>query len=172
MNDTFEINKEDIDRVFERLTRIADRGGYHLNPDTEFTRELINGLLLNGKRYGYWACPCRLAAGVREEDRDIICPCNYRDPDLLEYDSCYCGLYVSGDVVSGKKEVRPIPERRPPKKARQAKSTAPAPTGGNLPYPVWRCSVCGYLCARDDAPEVCPICKADQDRFELFMIPE
>jgi ferredoxin-thioredoxin reductase catalytic chain len=39
----------------------------------------------------------------------------------------------------------------------------------SLPLPVWRCKVCGYLCARDSPPEVCPICKAKKERFEKFM---
>jgi rubrerythrin len=42
------------------------------------------------------------------------------------------------------------------------------PASGAFPYPVWRCRVCGYLCARDGPPEVCPICKAKKDRFERF----
>ena len=33
---------------------------------------------------------------------------------------------------------------------------------------VWRCRVCGYLCARTEPPEVCPICKVGRERFELF----
>jgi rubrerythrin len=32
-------------------------------------------------------------------------------------------------------------------------------------FPMWRCNVCGYICARDDAPDVCPICGAEKDRF-------
>lgn len=36
------------------------------------------------------------------------------------------------------------------------------------PLLVWRCKVCGYLCARDRPPAVCPICKAERDRFEEF----
>lgn len=35
---------------------------------------------------------------------------------------------------------------------------------------VWRCKVCGYLCARDSPPETCPICGVDADRFEKFEI--
>jgi rubrerythrin len=38
-----------------------------------------------------------------------------------------------------------------------------------LSKPVWRCKVCGYLCARDAPPEVCPICKAKKERFEKFL---
>jgi ferredoxin-thioredoxin reductase catalytic chain len=44
-----------------------------------------------------------------------------------------------------------------------------ATPGGKLSLPVWRCKVCGYLCARGDPPDICPICKAKQDRFEKFM---
>lgn len=33
---------------------------------------------------------------------------------------------------------------------------------------VWRCRVCGYLCARAGPPETCPICKAGRERFEPF----
>jgi len=40
---------------------------------------------------------------------------------------------------------------------------------GTLKYPIWRCKVCGYLCAREKPPEVCPICKVSQDKFELFV---
>lgn len=34
---------------------------------------------------------------------------------------------------------------------------------------VWRCQVCGYLCARGSPPEVCPICRAERDRLERFL---
>ena len=56
--------------------------GYYLNPDESFLKDLIEGLKKNEERYGYPSCPCRLASGVFEFDRDIICPCDYRDPDV------------------------------------------------------------------------------------------
>jgi len=111
-----DVSKEKIDKVFERLDRFAESHGYHLNPDIDFTKELIKGLLVNQDRYGYWACPCRIASGNRENDEDIICPCVYRDPDLKEYGLCYCALYVSNDIKKGKKQAEPIPERRPAEK--------------------------------------------------------
>jgi len=80
---------EGIDRLYEKLKREAEAGGYHLNPDAEFTKALVKGLLTNEKRYGYQACPCRLAAGRKEEDLDIVCPCDYRDADVVEFDACY-----------------------------------------------------------------------------------
>jgi ferredoxin-thioredoxin reductase catalytic subunit len=108
-----EVSEEDIDRIYQRLTNYAESRGYHLNPDVDFTKGIIRGLLVNQKRYGYWACPCRIADGKREEDKDIICPCDYRDPDLKEFGTCYCALYVSQEIKDGKKEPDSIPERRP-----------------------------------------------------------
>jgi ferredoxin-thioredoxin reductase catalytic subunit len=76
--------------LFERLDREAREGGYTLNPDREMTLALVEGLHTNQGRYGYLMCPCRLAFGVREKDLDLICPCDYRDADLGEFDACYC----------------------------------------------------------------------------------
>ena len=157
--------------LHRRLDREAEAAGYHLNPDAAFARELVEGLLVNQARYGYMACPCRLATGVREEDVDIVCPCDYRDADVAEHGACYCALYVSAAVKEGRAKAAPIPERRPPPPERRAGArTPPARLGATaLTQPVWRCKVCGYLCARPGPPETCPICKAKKDRFERFM---
>lgn len=170
MKEKMEIHQEEIDKLYARLAKEAEAGGYYLNPDTSFTKELVKGLLINEKRYGYWACPCRLASGLREEDLDIICPCDYRDADLLEFGSCYCALYVSQAVLKGEKKITSIPERRPPIAERiKLKSPVESFPLSSFPLPIWRCRVCGYLCARESPPEVCPICKAKKDRFERFI---
>ena len=168
------VNEEEVDRVYKRLFAEAEEGGYHLNPDVEFTKNLVRGYIKNEQRYGYPSCPCRLASGKKEEDLDIICPCDYRDPDLEEYGACYCALYVSDAILAGKHLVAPVPERRPPRSERLSMSATKTVSStvtpfGSLPYPVWRCKVCGYLCARDQPPGVCPVCKAKKDRFEKFM---
>lgn len=162
-----DVSQAEIDALYQRLSREAEASGYHLNPDAEFTKELIKGLLVNEKRYGYWACPCRLALGNKSDDLDIICPCDYRDPDLSEYGNCYCSLYVVEAILRGTKRSAPIPERRPPPEKR-AKPAAKSLSPSSLPLPLWRCKVCGYLCAREGPPEVCPICKAKKERFERF----
>jgi ferredoxin-thioredoxin reductase catalytic subunit len=162
----------DPEGIYRRLKEEAEKGGYRLNPDEAFTLNLIAGLLKNEGRYGYRACPCRLASGRKDDDLDIICPCDYRDPDLAEFGACYCALYVSEEVRSGIQQVSPVPERRPPRSERKKQKTSPlAPAGpfSPLAYPVWRCRVCGYLCARDQPPGVCPICKVTSDRFERFI---
>lgn len=163
-------DQQKTDELYDKLKSFNDRRGYFLNPDIDFTKALVESLVVNDERYGYQACPCRLATGVRAEDLDIICPCDYRDPDLTEFGACYCGLYVNKPISLGKQELKPIPERRKPKEERTKMSEdnqmAPENLGNTLP--IWRCTVCGYLCARDDAPEICPICGVAHDRFERF----
>lgn len=163
------ITQEQIDKRYELLKKEAEAAGYHLNPDTAFTKELVQGILENEARYGYGACPCRLASGKKDEDLDIVCPCDYRDADITEFDACYCGLYVSSNVAAGVKNAGSIPERRPGPGARQRQTASGSITSTKLAYPVWRCKVCGYLCARDEAPDTCPVCKVKKDRFERFM---
>jgi ferredoxin-thioredoxin reductase catalytic subunit len=116
-----DISEKTIDQVYKRLKKYAESTGYYLNPDAKFTKYLIRSLLINQKRYGYWACPCRLASGNRKEDADIICPCVYREPDVEEFGACYCALYVSKEIKDGEKQAEPIPERRPPKRKRTVK---------------------------------------------------
>jgi ferredoxin-thioredoxin reductase catalytic subunit len=157
-------NEEAKEVLYQRLLKNAGQSGYFLNPDKEYDLFLINGLLVNEGRYGYPSCPCRLSTGIREKDLDLVCPCDYRDADLSEYGMCYCSLYVSKDVAEGRKQTASIPERR----QTEAKP-APASIGGQLSLPVWRCKVCGYLCAREAAPDLCPICQADKERFERFI---
>jgi ferredoxin-thioredoxin reductase catalytic subunit len=170
MSDRVEVTGKEVDKPYERLDREAEASGYHLNSDMEHTKDLVEGLLVNEKRYGYWACPCRLAEGIKEKDLDIICPCDYRDSDLNDYGTCYCALYVSQAVLKGEKNLGSIPERRPSSEERKrAKPKSIAKGVSSLPLPVWRCKVCGYLCAREDPPEVCPICKAKKERFERFI---
>ncbi len=180
MSGPVSISPEAVDKLYQRLDREATSGGYNLNPDAAFTKGLVEGLLINEARYGYGSCPCRLADGERELDLDIICPCDYRDPDLVDWGACYCALYVSDEMRDGKQPLQAIPERRPPEEVREAggAATKEAAAGAHEEklvgftwsgVPVWRCKVCGYLCARRRPPLKCPVCKADQDRFDRFM---
>lgn len=81
--------EDHVQRRYADLLAQAESSGYHLAPDAAFARELVRGLLVNRERYGYEACPCRFAVGDLSQDRDIICPCDYRDDDLAEHGSCY-----------------------------------------------------------------------------------
>lgn len=155
---------EEVIRLYEKLKRDAEAAGYHLHPNEKVVLDIVGGLVKNTERYGYPSCPCRLASGEYEKDVDIICPCDYRDADLLEYGACLCNLYVSDELIEQGKEYVRVPERRGKEKKRKEMEVS----GMEIAYPVWRCKVCGYLCARDAPPSVCPICKA-RDRWERLI---
>lgn len=106
----------DVERLYETLRKIQEAKGYFFNRDKERTFELLEALLTNKDRYGYMGCPCRLLSEDRKRDQDIICPCVYRAPDVEEYGSCYCNLYVSKEWNEDKIPHDYVPERRPPEK--------------------------------------------------------
>ncbi len=107
------VSNKEVEELHERLKGINEPKGYFFNRDKSRTFDLLEALLVNKGRYGYMVCPCRLAANDREFDKDIICPCDYREPDVAEYGSCYCNLYVSKEWNEGKVPQVYIPERRP-----------------------------------------------------------
>jgi ferredoxin-thioredoxin reductase catalytic subunit len=107
----------DAESLFETLRKIQEPKGYFFHPDKDFVLELLSSLLVNKERYGYMSCPCRLASGDKERDRDIMCPCVYRAPDVEQYGSCYCALYVTKEWREGVVPHEYVPERRPPEKS-------------------------------------------------------
>ncbi len=167
-----------VDAVRQRHELEARSRGYQLHPDPEFLNPLLEGLRTNEERYGYPSCPCRLASGVFELDRDIICPCDYRDPDVEEYGTCYCCFYVD-EAAYKRGSADPISERRPQEKQMRALTAAgdeeeqetalvesAGVTGRTLRY----CRVCGYVVFREEPPYVCPICRAKREMFaEILM---
>ena len=105
-----------LEELYEILKKQQESRGFFFNKDLKRVFKLLEGLLVNKARYGYMSCPCRLAANDAKWDRDIICPCLYREPDLAEYGSCYCNLYVTPDWNADKIPHAYVPERRPVKK--------------------------------------------------------
>jgi ferredoxin-thioredoxin reductase catalytic chain len=107
---------KDPNELYEMLKKVQEPKGYYFNRDKDLVFKLLEGLLFNKERYGYMCCPCRLSSGDREKDKDITCPCAYREPDVKEYGSCYCNLYVSKEWNEGKIPHQFVPERRPPER--------------------------------------------------------
>ena len=172
-----------LDRVRRRAEADAKTYGYYLTPQPELLQGFLEGLQTNEERYGYPLCPCRLTSGNFEYDRDIICPCDYRDPDVAQYGACYCRLYVNKQVYESQ-NLPEVPERRPLEKLARAYGTqtaAPkqAPAQGTQEKPpakaektksevkkkLWYCKQCGYVVFREDPPYICPICKAKKEMF-------
>ncbi|MFO7991949.1 MAG: ferredoxin-thioredoxin reductase catalytic domain-containing protein [Thermoplasmata archaeon] len=170
------------EEMLEYVKKDAEENGYYVCPDEDLLDDLIEGLVENEERYGYASCPCRPGSGVKVYDSDIVCPCEYRDADVEEYGMCYCGLFVSKEVSEDPSKMGSIPERRPDEIIDAAMGAREKKKGGELDemglkgesakkdenVKVWRCTVCGYLAAREGPPPVCPICKAKAERFEEF----
>lgn len=106
----------ETEQLYQMLKKVQEPKGYYFNKDKDRVFELLEALILNKERYGYMACPCRLASGDKDADRDIICPCVYREPDVAEFGSCYCNLYVSMAWNDEEIDHAYVPERRPPEK--------------------------------------------------------
>lgn len=167
-----------LERVKERAESDARTYGYYLNPDPAFLNSLLEGLRDNEERFGYPSCPCRLASGNLEIDRDIICPCDYRDPDVNEYGYCYCALYIRKDVFEEKRKIGQIPERRPVEKQNRTfkintteiSKADDTQKSSRITKKLWYCRQCGYVCFREDPPYVCPVCKAKREMFSEIRI--
>ena len=91
---------------------VAEKQGWTVNPDTEFTKTLLEGLTTNWNRYGYYLCPCRDTEGSRETDAAVLCPCRYARADVSEHGHCFCALYLRTDFAKAGTEVHGIPDRR------------------------------------------------------------
>jgi ferredoxin-thioredoxin reductase catalytic subunit len=176
-----------LETVRKRAETDAKTNGYYLIPQPELLQMFLEGLKTNEERFGYPVCPCRLGTGNLDLDRDIICPCDYRDPDVAQYGACYCRLYVNKPTYESQ-NLPQVPERRPKEKIERAYGTTTPPqqqqpsttnTTPTNPQPqtitpkqspeikktLWYCKQCGYVVYREDPPYVCPICKAKQEMF-------
>jgi rubrerythrin len=102
-----------------------------------------------------------------------------------EYGMCFCGLFVNKELKNDPSKMNPIQERRPievqnaamvavkqknRKSEMSSKASSSKLTKISSELPIWRCTVCGYLCARELPPPLCPICKAKSERFEKFSL--
>ena len=152
-----------LEQVRRRAEADAKTYGYYLTPQPELLQGFLEGLKTNEDRYGYPLCPCRLASGNFEYDRDIICPCDYRDPDVAQYGACYCRLYVNKQVYESK-NLPEVPERRPLEKQARAYGTQAPPLNQHplkeskknqpakaekaqpgVKKKLWYCKQCGYV---------------------------
>ena len=114
MMEEIKMDMETKEGMKQFCNQVAEKNGWMLNKDEETFNELIDGLVENKKNIGYQSCPCRLASGVRDLDRDLICPCEYAKLDIKEYGACYCNLYLRHDFYESiSAEYVIVPERRP-----------------------------------------------------------
>ena len=106
-------NDKTREQVKQFAQKAAGKHGWEVQPDQDFLNAVLDGLLSNLQRLGYYQCPCRYSWDDRVKDRDIICPCSYAAEDIAEYGHCFCALFLSPEFIASGKEPGSIPERRP-----------------------------------------------------------
>ncbi len=88
---------EELRKAWENFTENND---FQLNPDKSHVDFIVNGVLVNEKKYGLKLCPCRLRDGSRDRDLELICPCNFKMHETWiksmsgRKPMCWCGLFV------------------------------------------------------------------------------
>ena len=90
INDT----QEKIGGLIKDYSGYARKNGFQLNTNEETVKRIIQGLLVNEKKYGKKYCPCRRITGNQEEDSKNICPCSYHLKEIEKDGHCICGLFV------------------------------------------------------------------------------
>jgi len=87
------------ERITERLNRMVRRwpqvSGCHLNPDPVVVEGVVGALAQSVLDSGYSYCPCRDRSGDPQQDRALICPCDFHQDELLRDGHCKCVLFVS-----------------------------------------------------------------------------
>lgn len=92
--DTEKLKKE----IRSQLDKHVQSKQFSYNPDSKVVDRIINGLAARQKKTGNPYCPCRLVTGDIEEDRKIICPCEFHEEEINNKGHCYCNLFVK-DVL-------------------------------------------------------------------------
>ncbi|MBI5194489.1 MAG: ferredoxin:thioredoxin reductase [Nitrospirae bacterium] len=94
------MNPESITKITRMVEKYASKGPYHLHPDKDKVRSIIEGLAVNLERYGRPYCPCMpvekcIKAGIRH-----VCPCEQHKEDIARQGYCDCALFVRKEFLN------------------------------------------------------------------------
>lgn len=87
-------NNNEIEKAIQEYGDYAKKNGFSLNPDRKTAEGIIRGLLEREKKFGARYCPCRRLTNNPEEDKKIICPCQFMRTEIKEQGHCLCNLFV------------------------------------------------------------------------------
>jgi len=90
-----EDGKEELLKTWKDFTKDST---CRLTFDEDMLNSLLDGVLTNEKNTGLRLCPCRIRNGKREQDLNLLCPCNfYAQQTWKDKDECWCGLFKKRD---------------------------------------------------------------------------
>lgn len=83
-----------VQQLIKGMEAYANSQGFKLNPNREWVKRVMKGLLANEQRYGARYCPCRTLTGDPQLDKQNICPCAFHRAEIEQKGSCLCGLFI------------------------------------------------------------------------------
>ena len=84
---------EKINKLIQEYEEYAKKNGFFLNPNRKMVEGIVKSLLEREKKFGGRFCPCRRITENNEEDKKIICPCQFMRKEIEEQGHCFCGLF-------------------------------------------------------------------------------
>ncbi len=81
------------EKLIQEYQKYAKNNGLRLNPDKKTLKNIINALIEREKKFGEKYCPCRRITGDKEQDKKIICPCQFMKKEIEERGHCLCNLF-------------------------------------------------------------------------------
>jgi len=94
LEENLENNLEKTEKLIKEYQEYAERNNFQLNPDRRVMERIVRGLLEREKKYKARYCPCRRITFNLEEDKKIICPCQFMRNEIEKQGHCLCGLFV------------------------------------------------------------------------------
>ncbi len=160
----------------QRAESDAGTHGYYLNPDPDFLGSLLGSLKTNEERYDYSSCPCRMASGAFDSDRDIVCSCDYQNRTSRSMAAAtaasmsqrtsskaqsHCNRLPREGLRKRQKEpIQPMQESSPAEESIEAVVTKTEESSGTGKLKLWCWKQCGYVVCREELLYICSICKA------------
>ena len=86
-------SNNEIEKAIREYEDYANKNGFSLNSDKEAVTRIIRGLFENEKKHGFRYCPCRRVTDNPEENKKIICPCEFHLAEIEKYGHCLCKLF-------------------------------------------------------------------------------
>jgi len=84
--------------LLNELKMHALMNGFKLNKNERLLDGILDRLLENERTKGELYCPCRLISGNLENDKKIICPCEYHLDEIKKQGCCHCRLFIKSDI--------------------------------------------------------------------------
>ena len=86
------VGTKEYNENLSRVTKIARKSGYVLNPDQERLQKVVGLMTMNQNEFGKYYCPCKQSHPLNPE-KDLLCPCLPLADEVQKDGHCFCKLF-------------------------------------------------------------------------------